>query len=344
VNHRERVISTIKFQPTDRIPFDVDFEDATVEKIFQTLGHRDFNRLLEYLDVDFRRISAEGVKDKNCGEYYQNFWGERYVLRKTKWGIVREDLPGALSNARSFNEIKNFDWPSTDLFDYSCLDDLCKKYDGYSIIYGFADIWQRPCLVRGMENALIDMVENPDWMHFLSRKFTDFYKEDYYKAYKAANGRIDIFLVISDLGSQNGLLISPDMFDEFVYPYLKELTDHIHNLGAYVMFHSCGNIFPCIEKLIEIGIDILDPIQPASTDMSPENLSNLFGGKICFHGGIDIQSVMVYGSPQDIINEVERYKKAFAETGGYICAPSHKLQPDIPVDNIFAIYGKEVPK
>lgn len=340
MNHRERVISAINHRKTDRIPLDFWAEDATIEKIFRAVGHRDFEKLLRSLDIDFRRIDAIGPEVKNCGGYYQNFWGERFIYRETPWGKVREDLPGALSDAVSFNDLKNFDWPVPDMFDYSHLDGLCKKHDGYAVIYGFADIWQRPSLVRGMENAFVDMVENPDWMHFLSRKFTDFYKEDYSRAYRASGGRIDIFLVISDLGSQSGPLFSTGMFNEFVAPYLKELADHIHNLGAYVMFHSCGNIFPFIERLIEIGVDILDPIQPAGDAMKPEILAASFGGKICFHGGIDIQGVLVHGSPEDVVAEAEHYKKVLGGAGGYICGPTHLLQPDIPAMNIFALYGK----
>ena len=106
------------------------------------------------------------------------------------------------------------------------------------------------------------MVERPEWVHFLGRKFTDFYREDYTRAAEATGGRIDLYLLISDLGSQSGPLISRPMFREFVAPYIQEMADCIHGLGGKVLYHSCGSIGPLIPDLIQLGVDILDPIQP----------------------------------------------------------------------------------
>lgn len=342
MNSRERVISTINHQSIDKVPFDFWAENAALERIYREVRHRDIERLLKDLQVDIRHIEAIMPEEKNCGNFFQNFWGERYIYKQTQWGPVREDIPGALYNVNNIEEIKYFNWPSIDSFDYSNLKKLCEINDEFAILYGFADIWQRPALIRGMENALKDLVLNPDWVHFLSRKFTDFYKEDYARAQKASSGRIGIFLIISDLGGQNGPIISLDMFNEFIAPYLKELTDHIHNLGAYVMFHSCGMIFPFIERFIEIGIDILDPIQPIGENMKPENLAKHFKNRICFHGGIDIQNLLPYGTPEDVQREVKRYTSTLGKNGGYICCPAHLFQPDIPPENIFTLYNTPV--
>jgi uroporphyrinogen decarboxylase len=338
MNSRERVLAAITHQKTDRIPYDFWAENATLEKIYHTVRHRDFDRLLKEFRVDIRHIEAKMPQDKDHGNFFQNFWGERYIYKQTEWGPVREDMPGALYHISSLEEIKRFHWPTPDLFDYSNLKYLCERNKELAIMYGFADIWQRPSLVRGMESALIDLVLNPDWIHFLSRKFTDFYKEDYSRAYKASGAKIDIFLIISDLGGQNGPMISLDMFDDFIAPYIKELTDHIHDLGAYAMFHSCGMIFPFIERFIEIGIDIIDPIQPIGKKMGPENLAEIFGGRICFHGGIDIQNVLPFGTPDEVKKEVIKYADILGKNGGYICCPAHLFQPDIPVENIVAFY------
>lgn len=338
MNSRERVIAAIRHQNVDRTPYDFWAEKAALERIYQTVQHRDFEKLLKDLSVDIRHIEAVMPEEKHFRTFYQNFWGERYIYKQTQWGPVREDMPGALSEARTMDDIKNFDWPSVDMFDYSGIKTLCDAHEEYAIMYGFADVWQRSALIRGMENALLDFILNPDWIHFLSKKFTDFYKEDYTRAFKASRGRIDIFLIISDLGGQSGPLISLNMFNEFVAPYIKELSDHIHNLGSYVMFHSCGMIYPFIERLIEIGIDILDPIQPVSSEMKPENLSMRFGDKICFHGGIDIQNILPYGTPVEVQEEVRHYASVFGKGGGYICCPAHLFQPDIPPENIFAFY------
>jgi uroporphyrinogen decarboxylase len=204
--------------------------------------------------------------------------------------------------------------------------------------YGHADVWQRPGLVRGMENFMLDLAVNPEFCHYLSNMFTDFYIEEYSRAQAAADGRITIFNLYSDLGSQLAPLISRDMLREFVLPYIRRFADHVHdNLNGKVFFHTCGMVYPYIGDLIDSGIDILDPIQPCSPEMQPENLAKEFGGRVCFHGGINIQNLLVRGTPQDVRDAVKRYADCFRD-GGYICAATHFLQADTPVENILALY------
>ena len=105
------------------------------------------------------------------------------------------------------------------------------------------------------------------------------------------------------------------------------------------MFHSCGMISPFIERFIEIGIDILDPMQPVTESMKPENLAKSFKNRICFHGGIDVQNLLPFCTPKEVQKEVKHYTDIFGKNGGYICCPSHLFQPDIPPENIFAFYN-----
>ena len=150
-----------------------------------------------------------------------------------------------------------------DLIDRSGLPEQCRAFEDHALVYGFADVWQRPALVRGWEEFFLDLIERPEWVHYLCRKFTDFYLEDYTRAAEVTRGRIDFYLLISDLGSQKGPLISRAMFREFVAPYLKEMIDRIHELGGKALFHSCGAIAPLIPDLVELGVDVLDP-RPAN--------------------------------------------------------------------------------
>ena len=276
-----------------------------------------------------------------AGGVFENFWGERYVYRQTPWGPMREDCRGALADAKTFAELEDFPWPSPDALDHSLLAEQCRRLDRYALLYGFADVWQRPSLVRGWEGMFIDMAERPDWAHFLSRKFTDFYLEDYRRAAEATGGRIDLFLVISDLGSQTGPLISLRMFREFVAPYIKEMVDCIHSLGARALYHSCGRIAPFIPELIALGVDVLDPIQPAGPEMAPERLAAEFAGRISFHGGMDMQRLLPHGTPAEVRAEARRYCEVLGRAGGYILGPAHLFQPDVPPENILAVYQNE---
>jgi uroporphyrinogen decarboxylase len=336
---RERVLAAVACQKLDRTPRDFWAEPPAWNRLLEHVGHRDRDRLLEELGIDIRHLELPGPPEIEVRPgVFQNFWGERYVYRLTPWGPMRHDTKGALAGANSFGQLENFPWPRPDQFDYSLLPALCRRYDRYALLYGFADVWQRPGLVRGWEEFFIDLVERPDWVHFLCRKFTDFYKEDYTRAAEVTKGRIDLYLLISDLGSQTAPLISLAMFREFVAPYLREMITCIHSLGGKVLFHSCGMIAPFIEELISLGVDILDPIQPAGPAMAPERLARDFGRRICFHGGIDMQQLLPRASPEQVRAEAQRYCQVLGSSGGYILAPAHLFQPDVPPENILAVY------
>jgi uroporphyrinogen decarboxylase len=325
----------------DRPPRDFWAEEPTWNRLLGHLGLEDREQLLQRLDIDVRHLETHGPVDRELMPgVFQNFWGERYLKQPTPWGAMREDLPGALAGAASLGEIEAFPWPSIDQLDHTFLLEQVRRHDSCALVYGFADVWQRPALVRGWEGMFVDMVERPEWCHFLSRKFTDFYREDYTRAAEAARGRIDFFLLISDLGSQRGPLISPRMFREFVAPYLKEMIDLIHRLGARVLYHSCGAIRPFIPALIELGVDVLDPIQPTGPEMSPERLKADFGGRLCFHGGIDMQRLLPNASPERVREESRHYCETIGRNGGYILGPAHLFQPDVPPENILAVYER----
>ena len=338
---RERVIAAITRETPDRTPRDFWAEPPTLNRLFKYLGYSDEERLLKKLGVDIRHLNALQPPEREISsDVYQNFWGERYIYQPTPWGKMREDIPGALADARNLSELEAFTWPTVDCFDYAKLKEQCQQHENYALMYGFADVWQRPALVRGWEGMFLDMIERPDWVHFLCREFTDFYIEDYTRAAEISGGQIDIFLVISDLGSQNGPLISLAMFREFIAPYLQEMIELIHSLGAFVLFHSCGAIHPFIPDLISLGVDVLDPIQPTGADMTPESLQAGFGDQLSFHGGIDMQQLLPNGTSEQVRKEVRRYCDILGRGGGYILAPAHMFQPDVPPENILACYVK----
>jgi uroporphyrinogen decarboxylase len=133
-------------------------------------------------------------------------------------------------------------------------------------------------------------------------------------------------------------LIGPDLFDRFVAPRLRRLVALAHGHGVAVMFHSCGAIVPLIDRLIDLGIDVLDPLQAAAKDMEPALLKQRFGARLCLHGGIDTQHLLPHGSPEDVRREVRRRSAILGAGGGYILAPCHVLQTDVPTANVLAMY------
>lgn len=339
LNGRERVLTTLARQAPDRTPRDFWAEEPAWNRLSAHCGGATREEILRSLGIDLRHLDARTPPPQDLGHgVYQNHWGERYVRQATPWGPMREDVKGALASAQAFEELEAFAWPTPDSFDYSQLGDAAAEHQDYALVYGFADVWQRPALVRGWEEMFVDMVERPAWAHFLCRTFTDFYLEDYTRAAEATDGRIDLYLLISDLGSQRGPLISRAMFGEFVAPYLKEMIDQIHGLGGAVLYHSCGAIHTLIPDLIALGIDVLDPIQPVSAEMAPESLKANFGHQLCFHGGLDIQRLLPLARPEEVTTEARRYCEVLGAEGGYILGPAHLFQPDVPPENILAMY------
>jgi uroporphyrinogen decarboxylase len=337
---RERVLTALRHEPPDRTPRDFWAEPPAWNRLFTHLGHTDKERVLEMLGIDVRHLEAPAPVERQIGNgILQNFWGERYIQQSTPWGPMRHDVKGALANARDFSALEAFEWPTPACIDRALLSAQCIRHAERALLYGFADVWQRPALVRGWEEFFIDLVERPDWVHFLCRKFTDFYLEDYTLAAEITRGRIDLFLLISDLGSQKGPLISKSMFDEFVAPYLKEMIDRIHELGSRVLFHSCGAIGPFIPDLIRLGVDVLDPIQPIGPSMQPGALKTQFGRQLCFHGGIDMQHLLPHGTPEQVRDTARHYCEVLGSGGGYILGPAHLFQPDVPPENLLAVYS-----
>jgi uroporphyrinogen decarboxylase len=339
LSSRERVLAAVRREKPDRTPCDFWAEPPTMNRLFAHVGHGDRDRLLDHLGVDVRHLEAATPPERLVAPgTYQNYWGERLVWQHTRWGPMRQDVKGALAEARGLSELEAFSWPKPDCIDRSPLLEQARHYENHALLYGFADVWQRPALVRGWEEFFIDMAERPQWAHFLCRKFTDFYLEDYTRAAEITRGRIDLYLLISDLGSQRGPLISLSMFRQFVAPYLKEMIDRIHQLRGRVLYHSCGAIRPFIPELISLGIDVLDPIQPAGPGMQPEILQAEFGNRLCFHGGIDMQHILPTATPAQVRAEARRYCETLGSNGGYILAPAHLFQPDVPPENVLAMY------
>jgi len=146
-----------------------------------------------------------------------------------------------------------------------------------------------------------------------------------------------------DYGMQTGLQISPEMYRNYFKPRHKEVWGHIHNLtDAKLYLHSCGAISELIPDWIEIGLNIIESLQPKAKGMEAEKLKRDFGGKIVLWGGLDVQEILPYGTPEDVDAEVKRIIDIFSPGGGYVFSPAHVIQPDVPLENIFAMFDAAV--
>ena len=147
---RERVLSALCHAQPDRVPQDFWAEVPTWNRLLAHTGFNHKRELLDKLGVDVRHLETPTIPEREIANgVFQNFWGERFVQQPTPWGPMRHDLKGALAEARSFSELENFEWPSPDCIDRSTLKRQCRDWEQHALLYGFADVWQRPALVRG---------------------------------------------------------------------------------------------------------------------------------------------------------------------------------------------------
>jgi uroporphyrinogen decarboxylase len=348
---RERVLMAINHEVPDRAPMDFGAQPEVWQALLAHFGLGDRDRLLEVLGIDLRYIEPiEIVYDhkRYCGPAlgsgpvgaWEDIWG---VWRRPicySHGVYQEIIAASLPADQPLEQVLNRRWPSAGWFDYGDVHDQCRHYGGqYALVGGgwgavFGDAYR----ILGLQRFLEGMVTAPDVVREVIRRVECFYLDVNERIFSAADGLLDIYYFGNDLGTQRGLLISPAMIRDFLAPSLKRLIDQAKSHGLKVMFHSCGAVSTVIPMLIELGVDVLDPVQTAAAGMDPAVLKASYGDRIAFHGGLDTQGVLPFGSPSDVRAATETLLATMSRNGGYICGPSQELQPDVPVANILAMY------
>jgi uroporphyrinogen decarboxylase len=347
MNSKERVLSAINLEVPDRVPMDFSANEGTLNKIYNHLRVNSHKELLETLHVDI--LDMRGVIDpvyqgpvpekNDIGNgIIQNYWGWRQKTMQTATGPEEMFVDFIFKNVNNIKEMEKHHWPEIDWFDFSDIAERLKSWQNFAIMVSGPSIFQHPSFLRGLDNLLIDMMVNQEIAHYLMNKFTDFYVKYFDKLITATGNQVEILRIADDLGMQNGPLISEKVFNDFFVPKLIKIIDMAHSHGVKVMFHSCGSIINFIDRIIEIGIDILDPIQVRAKGMDPMYLKKNYNDKICFHGSIDTQYTLPVGSAEEVEKEVKKMIEILGENGGFILAPSHVLQTDVPLNNIEALY------
>ena len=352
MNSRERTFLALNFEEPDRVPIDLWMSKGCRHKL-ETALHVSAEMLLDTHDVDLRYIEGPAY----IGPPLQTFpdgsdediWGVRRktVTVQTCEGVemYKEVAGSPLASATTVEEIDAYDhWPSPDWFDYSSIEAQCEEIRQQERVVVFmGDRLNRiaqlkPAMyLRGIEEIFVDMSINPDLAHALFSHVRNFYSSYAERIFEAAQGKLDILLMGDDFGSQNGPLLSPAMWEEFLRQGFAEYTDVAKSYNLRVMHHTCGAVRPLIPRLIECGLDILQSLQPEAADMDPRGLKAEFGNRLAFHGGISIQRTLPFGTPGEVRTEVKDRVEALGPGGGYILCTAHNIQADTPVENVEAL-------
>ena len=213
------------------------------------------------------------------------------------------------------------------------IEQWCEQQKSHYRIIWIGDLWERATFMRGMQNILIDIIENPNFVFDLLRGLTDYIlgtMEILFERFE-----FEAVALSDDYGIQKSMLISPELWRKFIKDFVSEIYAYGKKKGKKIFHHSCGNIIPIIPDLIDIGLDILHPIQPEAMDIY--YLKEEFGMDLCFCGGIRTQDLLVCGSPAEVRDEVRHLKENMGKNGGYILETGITIQADVPPENLFAM-------
>ncbi len=246
-----------------------------------------------------------------------------------------------LAGARTVEDVERHDWPCLDWWDYGALAgaiEMANRKEPRAIMFFAGGAFETPWYLRGLEAFLLDLYENPDLVEAICSRVERYYRERALRAIAAAGGRIDVIGSGGDIGTQRGMMISPDVWRERIKPHTGRLITTFKQMGLATFYHSCGSLVPVIGDLIELGLDILDPVQVGAEGMTPEDLFPQFGGRLSFHGAIDEVGLLPHATPKKVYEETTRIIRILGRNHGFIVAPSHAVQGDTPPENIVAIY------
>lgn len=245
--------------------------------------------------------------------------------------------PGAFAECESVQEVHDYRWPDPAYLDFSeCIAELNVAGPVYRAGGFWSPFFHLAADFFGMDNYFVKMYTHPEVVHAVTAHIVDFYLEANRRFYAQAGDLIDAFFFGNDFGTQLDLLISPDLFAEFVFPYFRRLTTQGKDHGYHVILHSCGSIYKVIPDLISLGVDALHPLQARAANMEAERLGSEFGGAVSFVGGIDTQDLLVNGTPEEVRADVGRVASALGPH--VVISPSHEaLLPNVPPQNVLAM-------
>ena len=343
---KERVLMTFSHQEPDRVPINYSANPGIDRRLKEHLGLRvdDGEGLRKALGVDFRGVGASylgpklhediperGVKVDNWGIH------RRWIEHETGGYWDYCDFP--LQSATEA-EVAAWQMPSPENFDYSGVLDACKRYERYAINVsgGFGDIINGNGMLRGMEQTLIDLITDEPAGLLLADRRMEIQFEVTRRILEASKGRGDFIWLGEDLGTQIGPMIGMDVFRRHIRPRYQRFCDLASAYDVFVMMHSCGSSSWAYEDFIEMGIHVVDTLQPEATNMAPEYLKRTFGGRLAFHGCISTAGPVAYGTVGEVISDCKRTLEIMMPDGGYCFAPTHQLQDNSPTENVVAMY------
>jgi uroporphyrinogen decarboxylase len=363
---RERVVTALDHREPDRVPFDCPLSYGQYEMLRKHLGYGDevkpgsswlsvqppVDFALKF-DMDLYYIGLNKQPGAPKFEYgmetYTDEWGVTYQRAENPTGYHYDFAVNPLKDA-TIDDLADYPWP--DPHDPALADGLAEKcrylYENtdFALVGKFSNsIFEQAFYLRGYEQLFIDLAANREFACALLDRLTDIAIARAEVGIRACGPYIQIArLAGDDMGHQQGTLLSPRMFRQLIKPRFARLYKttkqllHQYNPNGKLMAHTDGDVYPIIPDYIEMGLDVLNPVQPYVAEMDHDRLKAEFGDRLSFHAAIDIQHVLPFGTPEEVRAEAVKTMRALGRNGGYILAPTHYVQPDVPPENVVALH------
>lgn len=344
MNSIERFIATVERKEVDRPAAWLGMPDIYAQEgLFKEYGVQNMDELKKAVGDDFYAVEVPYRSESSDAIYAAFDWYGNSDVDSHERTLTDE---GCFKDAEELEDLEFFEWPNPEA---NISVEECKKliemvpHDKVALGIMWSSHFQDTCAAFGMENAMMNMIANPEIYKEVDEKIVEFYLKANKIFYEATKERLNAVLIGNDMGSQRGLMLSPEMVREFIIPGAKRLIEQAHSYGLKVIYHSCGSIDAVIGDLLDAGVDVVHPIQALATGMEPQSLKDRFGDRASFCGGVDTQDLLVNGSVQDVKDKVAELRRIFPT--GLIVSPSHEaIMPDVPPENIRALFEEATTK
>lgn len=340
MTERENLLRLVRRQGYDHVPADFGLCPALREAFERETGR------IPGSDSSAMAYVPDAICESSPGEAFASYYrgtGLKPGTTFDEWGVASEpviyhlvNMRHPLSGAKSEEEIDRYPFPAYTDSGFSAQTAAVKAAHAAGLAavgHMQMTIWERAWYLRGMEQLMLDMLDDEPIAQRLFDEVTD---RAVFRARQFAKAGCDILYLGDDVGTQHSLLMSQGMYREHIKPRLKAVIDaaRCEKLDILVFYHSCGYVLPLIEDFIEAGVDVLNPIQPESMDF--QEIHRLYGDRLSFLGGIGTQTTMPFGTPEDVRERTYELLRIAGPKGGVLPAPTHLLEPEVPLANVLA--------
>ena len=326
--NKDWVFETLAHRESRAVPFFFDFTPMAREKVERHYG----SPIEEVLNYPIRMGSYNSIKPlyafpEKFGDKARDEWGVEWSTSKIDRGSpIHPCLPEA--------DLSSYTFPDFSVsYRFEDLGEWCENNKEHFTVVWVGDFWERATFMRGMENILMDLVLNPGFVEGLLQGIADYIigtMEIMFDRFE-----FDCIALSDDYGTQKSLLMSPADWRRFIKPHLSKIYGLAKKHGRKILHHSDGNIYTVIQDMVDMGLDILHPVQPETMDIS--KVKSEFGRDLTFFGGMRSQDLLPLGTPEEIREEVRKLKRIMGANGGYIVSNGITLQADVPMENLIAL-------